>query len=76
MRIYTKKGDRGNTTLLRGGRVPKDELRVCAYGDVDELNSILQITLKTARERHGIDFSHDYRLDKNRNGYEGIVYFH
>ena len=41
MRIYTKKGDRGQTTLLRGGRVPKDHPRVSAYGDVDELNATI-----------------------------------
>ncbi len=39
MRIYTKKGDLGHTSLLRGGRVPKDHMRVAAYGDVDELNA-------------------------------------
>ncbi len=37
MRIYTKKGDSGTTSLLRGGRVKKDDIRVAAYGDVDEL---------------------------------------
>jgi cob(I)alamin adenosyltransferase len=41
MRIYTKKGDQGNTSLFRGGRVPKDHPRVSAYGEVDELNSAI-----------------------------------
>ena len=41
MKIYTKTGDRGDTALFGGGRVPKDHLRVEAYGDVDELNSFL-----------------------------------
>ena len=38
-RIYTKTGDEGETGLFGGGRVPKDDPRVAAYGDVDELNA-------------------------------------
>src|SRR5947209_12027383 len=41
MKIYTKTGDRGDTGLFGGGRVPKDDPRVVAYGDVDELNAVL-----------------------------------
>ena len=41
MKIYTGTGDRGKTSLLSGERVSKADLRVEAYGDVDELNSIL-----------------------------------
>lgn len=41
MRIYTKTGDRGETSLYRGGRVPKDHLRLAAYGTLDELNALL-----------------------------------
>lgn len=40
-RIYTRTGDQGETGLVGGFRVPKDSLRVEAYGNVDELNSIL-----------------------------------
>lgn len=43
MNIYTKQGDQGNTTLLRGGRVPKDHARVTAYGDIDELNATIGV---------------------------------
>lgn len=39
MKIYTRTGDRGQTSLLRGGRVPKYHLRVQTYGTFDELNS-------------------------------------
>jgi len=39
MKIYTKTGDAGETSLFRGGRIPKDSQRVTAYGTVDELNS-------------------------------------
>jgi cob(I)alamin adenosyltransferase len=38
-RIYTKTGDRGDTGLFGGGRVPKNHPRVEAYGEVDELNA-------------------------------------
>jgi cob(I)alamin adenosyltransferase len=40
-RIYTKTGDRGETSLGDGTRVPKDHPRVAAYGTVDELNAVL-----------------------------------
>ncbi len=45
MKIYTKTGDKGDTALFGGQRVPKDALRVEAYGTVDELNSVLGIVL-------------------------------
>jgi cob(I)alamin adenosyltransferase len=40
-RIYTKTGDQGETALGDGTRVPKDHLRVTAYGSVDEVNAVL-----------------------------------
>ena len=47
VKIYTKTGDAGQTSLLAGGRVSKDSIRVAAYGDVDELNAVLGIVLTT-----------------------------
>ena len=41
MKIYTGSGDRGKTSLFSGERVSKSDQRVEAYGDVDELNSVL-----------------------------------
>jgi cob(I)alamin adenosyltransferase len=41
MKIYTKTGDGGETSLHGGLRVPKDALRIETYGTVDELNSLL-----------------------------------
>jgi cob(I)alamin adenosyltransferase len=41
MKIYTKTGDKGDTGLFGGGRVAKDDPRVEAYGDVDELNAVI-----------------------------------
>ena len=41
MKIYTGSGDRGKTSLFSGERIAKSDLRIEAYGDVDELNSVL-----------------------------------
>ena len=41
MKIYTKKGDSGETSLFGGTQVPKSSLRIEAYGTVDELNSMI-----------------------------------
>ena len=40
-RIYTKGGDKGQTSLVGGQRVPKDAVRIDAYGTVDELNAFI-----------------------------------
>ena len=40
-KVYTKSGDAGETSLVSGDRVSKASLRVSAFGDVDELNSVL-----------------------------------
>lgn len=45
MKIYTKQGDEGKTSLLGGERVWKDNQRIQAYGTVDELNAILGIVV-------------------------------
>lgn len=39
MKIYTKSGDKGNTSIIGGQRIKKSDARVCAYGSVDEVNS-------------------------------------
>jgi len=43
VKIYTRRGDRGQTDLFGGDRVDKHDRRVCAYGDVDELNACLGV---------------------------------
>lgn len=50
MKIYTKTGDRGETGLFGGARVSKASLRVSAYGDVDELNSVLGVLRAHTRD--------------------------
>lgn len=41
MKIYTRRGDNGSTGLFGGGRTSKDDVRVEAYGTVDELNAVI-----------------------------------
>ena len=41
MKIYTKTGDKGQTSLIGGTRVPKHHIRIESYGTVDELNSFI-----------------------------------
>src|SRR5260370_19335137 len=49
-RMYTKRGDAGETSLVGGQRVPKDTLRIECYGTVDELNSIIGLVCVSASE--------------------------
>lgn len=51
-RIYTKTGDQGDTALFGGKRVPKNDLRVDAYGTVDELNSFLGLLRDAVENQH------------------------
>ena len=46
MKIYTKTGDKGQTSLYDGTRVDKDSLRVESYGTIDELNSYIGFASK------------------------------
>ncbi len=48
MKVYTKTGDKGTTSLVGGKRVPKNHPRVEAYGDLDELISFLGIVISDA----------------------------
>ena len=41
MKIYTKKGDKGNTSLFGGTRIPKHHVRIESYGTIDELNAYI-----------------------------------
>jgi cob(I)alamin adenosyltransferase len=49
-RVYTRQGDGGETALAGGQRVPKDGLRIGAYGTVDELNSLVGVARATIAE--------------------------
>jgi len=47
VKIYTRTGDRGETSLFGGARVPKNDARIEAYGTIDELNSHLGVARTT-----------------------------
>ena len=55
MKIYTKTGDKGKTSLFGGTRVPKYDLRIEAYGTVDELNSYIGLIRDQKIDSHTTD---------------------
>jgi cob(I)alamin adenosyltransferase len=52
VKIYTRKGDDGTTSLWYGGRVPKTDVRTEAYGSLDEANSALGVARSLCGEDH------------------------
>lgn len=62
MKIYTKTGDEGSTALYGGERVSKDDLRVSAYGSVDEANAAIGIARAQLE-----DLETDDNLEKIQN---------
>lgn len=58
-KIYTKTGDKGSTSLVTGQRVEKCDLRIEAYGTVDELNSMLGLMICEFREAKGSPFERE-----------------
>ncbi len=54
MKIYTKTGDKGQTSLIGGKRVPKYHLRIECYGTIDELNSWIGLIRDQGIDDHSI----------------------
>jgi cob(I)alamin adenosyltransferase len=52
MKVYTKTGDKGTTSLFGGTRVPKDHIRIESYGTVDELNSYIGLVRDQDMNEH------------------------
>ncbi|MEO6134903.1 MAG: cob(I)yrinic acid a,c-diamide adenosyltransferase, partial [Ginsengibacter sp.] len=52
MKIYTKTGDEGKTSLIGGTRVSKSSLRIESYGTVDELNSFVGVAFDHCTDEH------------------------
>lgn len=59
MKIYTKGGDRGSTSLIGGERVPKYDIRVEAYGTIDELTAQTALLRDMLREKDITEFDSD-----------------
>ena len=53
-KIYTKTGDKGQTSLIGGTRIPKFDIRIEAYGTVDELNSNIGLVRDQNIDKHSI----------------------
>lgn len=51
MRIYTRSGDKGTTSLVYGVRVPKNDIRVEAYGTCDEANSFIGFAVSFLQDK-------------------------
>ena len=58
-KVYTRGGDAGETGLVGGQRVPKDDLRIECYGTVDELNSVVGAARLSCLERQLDDLAGD-----------------
>ena len=52
LKIYTKTGDLGKTSLIGGTKVPKSHIRIEAYGTVDELNSHIGLLTDQLKDEH------------------------
>lgn len=50
MKLYTKQGDDGTTGLSGGVRVTKNDVRVCAYGDIDETNAAIGVAITICQD--------------------------
>jgi len=62
-RVYTRGGDRGETSLVGGQRVAKDSVRIESYGTVDELNAVLGLARVVNRDMPGAAEGDRLRLD-------------
>ncbi|MDR2292958.1 MAG: cob(I)yrinic acid a,c-diamide adenosyltransferase [Prevotellaceae bacterium] len=62
MKVYTKKGDKGTTSLIGGTRVPKYHIRVEAYGTVDELISYIGLIRSQKIDLHIIETLHQIQI--------------
>ena len=60
MKIYTKTGDKGLTGLIDGKRIPKSDIRIIAYGSIDELNSYIGLSISLLSQ-------HRNNNDNNKN---------
>lgn len=59
MKIYTKTGDNGSSGLIGGTRVSKDDIRLEAYGSIDELGAFISVLLTENLEAHDRAFIQD-----------------
>lgn len=72
--IYTKTGDKGETSLVGGSRVKKNSLRISAYGSVDEANAFVGLSVAALLEHSPVHLSAELRSDvSNTSVQDGSV---
>jgi cob(I)alamin adenosyltransferase len=64
MKIYTKTGDKGLTGLIDGKRIPKSDIRIIAYGSIDELNSYIGLSISLLSQ---------HRNNNNNQSFSDII---
>jgi cob(I)alamin adenosyltransferase len=62
-RVYTRTGDQGTTRLVGGQEVPKNHVRIAAYGTIDELNAVLGLA-RVFNQRSGAEAAAVERIDR------------
>ena len=75
MKIYTKKGDTGDTSLFGGQRVSKSSLRIEAYGTVDELNSVIGVSLSHGVHKRSKELLDEIKLSKKNFFFFQLYFF-
>lgn len=63
MSIYSKTGDTGETSLIGGRRLPKDDIQIASYGVIDELSSEIGLLVTYCSLKHDIDFLQQIQRD-------------
>lgn len=63
VKIYTKTGDKGETSLFGGKRIPKNHGRIETYGAIDELNSLLGIVISKLADGRAEEFINQVQKD-------------
>ncbi len=63
VKLYTKRGDDGTTDLFGGMRVPKDDLRIAAIGDVDETNAAIGVAIAAFHDVETVALLRDVQAD-------------
>jgi cob(I)alamin adenosyltransferase len=67
MKIYTKTGDEGLTGLIDGKRIPKSDIRIIAYGSIDELNSYIGLSISLLSQHR------NNNNNKNNQSFSDII---
>ena len=67
MKIYTKTGDKGLTGLIDGKRIPKSDIRIIAYGSIDELNSYIGLSISL------LSLLSQHRTNNNNQSFSDII---